>query len=218
MKISAGFPYYLVVEFLLILNLSILAPPFLIFAGFEDAAASLYNIHSYDHQWIYRSQCVFKDSAGNLLIEDCIIQGEEAEANISTRYTKNGDIGFNGVFSSYTQDEIGRNKAEKVVRNGMVGYKFANDTRDYSIYIPWMLTMIIHPFIFGPRYRKVPSSIWLMLALVPMGIDGTFQAFGFWESTNLMRMITGAIAGIGAGIFTVPMLNNLVREEGKDGK
>ncbi|MCI0562187.1 MAG: DUF2085 domain-containing protein, partial [Nitrososphaera sp.] len=53
--------------------------------------------------------------------------------------------------------------------------------------------------------------------LVPIGIDGTFQLFGFWESTNAMRWITGAIAGIGAGVFTVPMLNNLVREESKNG-
>lgn len=211
MKLSPGFPYYLVVGFLLMLNLSILAPPFLIFYGFEGAAAALYNIHSYDHQWIYRSQCIFKGAEGNLFLEDCIIQGKESEANISTLYTKEGDPRYNGIFAEYEQNQIGRNKAERVVRNGMTGYKFANDARDYAIYIPWMLTMILHPFVFGPGYRKVPATIWLIIALVPLGIDGTGQLFGLWESTNTMRWITGAIAGIGAGVFTVPMLNNLVR-------
>lgn len=181
--------------------------------GVENVGGLLYNIHSYDHQWIYRSQCIFKDTNRNLLLDDCIPHGKEAESNISTVYTKNGDPKYNGIFTSYTQDPIGRNKAEKVERNGMVGYKFANDTRDYAIYIPWLLTMVAYPFVFGPRHTKVPAGMWLIIALIPLGIDGTFQMFGFWESTNLMRMITGSIAGIAAGMYTVPMLNSLIAKK-----
>lgn len=44
----------------------------------------------------------------------------------------------------------------------------------------------------------------LLLAIVvgfaPIGIDGIGQLFGFWESTNLVRILTGLPAGIICGI------------------
>lgn len=193
--------------FLFLLNLSILLPPFLIFAGQEGAASVLYNLHSYDHQWIYRSQCVFKNAEGSLLLDDCIVHGKEGEAAISTLYTGNGDPRYNGLFAQYPQNQIGRNKAEKVERNGIVGYKFANDTRDYAIYLPMLLTMVAYPYAFGSGRKDTPHWIWLALALVPLGIDGTTQLFGLRESTNLLRWLTGAIAGIAAGYYIVPLLN-----------
>ena len=209
MELKESWIFYAAVAALLLLNLSILAPPFLIFSGQTGAADFLYNLHSYDHQWIYRSQCIFKAPGGRLLFDDCIVQGKEAEASISTLYTKNGDSAYNGIFLRYLQNQIGQNKAEKVERNGLVGYKFANDTRDYSIYIPMLAAMLFYPVVRGRRHRSIPSPLWLILALAPLAIDGTFQLFGFWESTNLMRMITGGIAGIGMGIFSVPLIDSL---------
>lgn len=217
--------YHIAVIFLFLLNLTILLPPFLIFAGNEPAAAGLYNLHNYDHQWIYRSQCVFKDAAGGLLLDDCIVQGKEAEARISTLYTSNGDQRYNGVFSNYPQSQIGYNKAEKVERNGMVGYKFANDTRDYAIYLPWLLSMLAFPFVFGKGKTETPHWKWFALAILPLAIDGSTQLlagmlgnpayywlyypFGLQESTNLMRWITGAIAGVALGAYSVPILNEI---------
>ncbi len=217
--------YYAALAVLFLLNLSIFLPPFLIFAGNEGGAAFLYNLHNYDHQWIYRSQCVFKGASGGLLIDDCIVQGKEAEANISTLYTSNGDWKYSGVFTSYPQSQIGWNKAEKVLRNGMVGYKFANDTRDYAIYLPWLLTMFAYPFIFGRGRVEMPSWKWFALAILPLAIDGFTQLlagkfgnpafywlyypFGLPESTNLIRLVTGAIAGIAVGTYTVPLINGL---------
>jgi len=207
LKLTESKSYYAVVLFLFLLNISILLPPFLIFAGQEGTASTLYNLHSYDHQWIYRSQCIFKDSGESMILDDCIVQGKEGEADISTLYTKNGDPLYNGVFLQYPQSQIGINKAEKVERNGMVGYKFANDTRDYAIYLPMLLTMVANPYIFGPGRKDIPHWIWFVLALVPLGIDGTTQLFGLRESTNLLRWLTGAIAGIAAGHYIVPLLN-----------
>jgi uncharacterized membrane protein len=207
MELKESWMYYAAVAALLLLNLSIFAPPFLIFSGHGGAADFLYNLHSYDHQWIYRSQCIFTAPNG-YLFDDCIVQGKEAEASISTLYTKNGDPAYNGVFLNYPQSQIGRNKAEKVERNGMTGYKFANDTRDYSIYLPMLAAMLLYPAVRGGRHRGIPSPLWLLLAMAPLAIDGTFQLFGFWESTNLMRMITGGIAGVGLGVFSVPLLDS----------
>jgi len=40
----------------------------------------------------------------------------------------------------------------------------------------------------------------IIIGLVPIGIDGIGQLFGFWESTNIIRLITGLLAGIVCGI------------------
>jgi uncharacterized membrane protein len=40
----------------------------------------------------------------------------------------------------------------------------------------------------------------ILLSLVPIGIDGTGQLFGLWESSNLTRTLTGLILGIPFGI------------------
>lgn len=40
----------------------------------------------------------------------------------------------------------------------------------------------------------------LIAALVPIGIDGMGQLFGFWESINLVRILTGFPAGVFCGI------------------
>ena len=225
LQLTEGKFYYIAAGILLLLNASIFLPPFLIFAGNEDAAAGLYNLHNYDHQWIYRSQCVFKDAAGGLLLDDCIVLGKEAEAGISTLYTSNGDRRYNGMFAQYPQNQIGSNKAEKVERNGMVGYKFANDTRDYAIYLPWLLTMLAFPFVFGRGKTETPHWAWFAVAMVPLAIDGFTQLLagmlgnpayywlyypiGLQESTNLIRWATGAVAGIAVGVYSVPMLNGL---------
>jgi uncharacterized membrane protein len=40
----------------------------------------------------------------------------------------------------------------------------------------------------------------ILLSLIPIGMDGTGQLLGFWESTNIIRVITGLIIGIPVGI------------------
>ncbi|PNX51737.1 MAG: hypothetical protein BV456_02085 [Thermoplasmata archaeon M8B2D] len=40
----------------------------------------------------------------------------------------------------------------------------------------------------------------IILALVPIGLDGTGQLFGFWESNNIIRLITGLLVGFVCGI------------------
>ena len=40
----------------------------------------------------------------------------------------------------------------------------------------------------------------IFIGIMPLGIDGIGQLFGFWESTNLIRVITGILTGIVCGI------------------
>jgi uncharacterized membrane protein len=35
----------------------------------------------------------------------------------------------------------------------------------------------------------------ILFSLIPIGIDGVGQLFGFWESTNIIRFFTGILAG-----------------------
>lgn len=44
-------------------------------------------------------------------------------------------------------------------------------------------------------------KVWYIIgALVPMGIDGVGQMLGLWESSNLVRVVTGGLAGVITGI------------------
>lgn len=40
----------------------------------------------------------------------------------------------------------------------------------------------------------------IILSLVPIGVDGIGQLFGFWESTNIIRVITGLLIGVVCGV------------------
>ena len=40
----------------------------------------------------------------------------------------------------------------------------------------------------------------LIISIIPIAIDGTAQLFGFWESNNIIRFITGFLVGFTCGI------------------
>ena len=40
----------------------------------------------------------------------------------------------------------------------------------------------------------------IIISLVPVGVDGIGQLFGFWESTNIIRVITGMLIGVVCGV------------------
>ncbi len=40
----------------------------------------------------------------------------------------------------------------------------------------------------------------IIFSFVPLGVDGVGQLLGFWESTNVVRMLTGLPAGIVCGL------------------
>ncbi|GAI04707.1 unnamed protein product [marine sediment metagenome] len=40
----------------------------------------------------------------------------------------------------------------------------------------------------------------IIISLVPIGVDGVGQLFGFWESTNIIRVTTGILIGVACGV------------------
>ncbi|MBS3067822.1 DUF2085 domain-containing protein [Candidatus Micrarchaeota archaeon] len=152
------------------------------------------------HQKISRSLCMFKDSNGNYFIADCIKQT-----------------------SSYVQND------NRIIRTtnerGEVGYKMPVCSRDIAIYGAMLIAAVIYPFMRKLDDKNVPPSMYLLLALVPIGLDGGLQLlselgiqmFGAYESTNLIRMVTGAIAGFELPFYIFPLWN-YYRTKKKDKK
>ena len=90
--------------------------------------------------------------------------------------------------------------------NELVGWKVAFCERDVAIYGAIFVTGLVYALI---RRRlgawKMPFKGYLLF-LVPMGIDGVLQLFGFHESTWILRSLTGAIFGVGSVLFAYPYL------------
>jgi len=40
----------------------------------------------------------------------------------------------------------------------------------------------------------------LIFSIIPIGIDGFGQLFGFWQSTNIIRVLTGLLIGLVCGV------------------
>jgi len=66
--------------------------------------------------------------------------------------------------------------------------------------------MILYMIPLNEKFLTV-----IILGIVPIGIDGVGQLFGFWESTNVLRVITGSLVGIVCG-FAIGMIIDEVME------
>ena len=53
--------------------------------------------------------------------------------------------------------------------------------------------------------------ILILIGLVPIGVDGVGQLFGFWESTNIVRLITGLLVGFVCGV-AIGLIIDEIRE------
>ncbi len=83
--------------------------------------------------------------------------------------------------------------------------------RDVAIYTFMALGVLLTVFPTMPFYDRLNDLkwYWLVLALVPIGIDGTGQLLGYWESTNPMRVLTGGLCGLVVGIALGFMLREM---------
>jgi len=103
------------------------------------------------------------------------------------------------------------------------GHQMTVCSRCFAIYVSFLSGGLLFYFI---RNRLKPFHIlYYILFCVPMGIDGTAQLFGIplprgigpglqliWavESTNELRLITGAIFGLGSALFVMPYMQQIM--------
>lgn len=71
-------------------------------------------------------------------------------------------------------------------------------SRCTAIWVGIILGLVIELLLIIQLNEKI--LLYILLSLVPIGIDGTGQLLGLWESTNIVRIITGLLIGIASGV------------------
>ena len=186
--------YFAYVLFLVVFLLLVAFTPYIAFSdlGF---ARSLYSAFGpFCHQKISRSTCLF--DGNGFSIGDCTNQTGEYVANDRANISE--------------------------ARDGTVGYKFPVCSRDIGLYLFMLIGALTYPFVFRLDEKEILPPILLILAIVPLALDGTIQLLSdigivpfAYESTNFTRLWTGAIAGFVASFFVIPVLNKMFNNEPK---
>ena len=92
------------------------------------------------------------------------------------------------------------------------GHKMGVCARCFGIYTGVLFGMLIYPLIRRLNNFKTPNRWYLILALIPMGIDGTTQLLGLRESFNELRFITGFIGGFVALFYILPVFLSILKD------
>lgn len=112
-------------------------------------------------------------------------------------------------------------EAKRYRGNESLGYKVAYCERDVAIYGGILLFGIIFS-ITGRKLKAIPWYIWLILGLLPVGIDGASQMpallslkiplLPLRESTPLLRTITGLLFGVTTAWYGLPLIEDTMRD------
>ena len=181
--------YGIYLGLLLIFMAGVSITPYLAFTDI-GAARSLYSAFSVTcHQKLSRSICLF--SGAGMWIGDCTPQS--------------------GAYVANDRENI------SAVQAGALGYKFPVCARDVGIYAAMLLGALAYPFVFRLDEKRMLPPILLIAAITPLAIDGSIQLladigigpFIGYESTNLLRLLTGGLAGFAASFYVIPILNKL---------
>jgi uncharacterized membrane protein len=94
------------------------------------------------------------------------------------------------------------------IGNQALGWKVAFCERDVAIYGSIFLAGLAYGLVRRRLGRWLMPFRYYLIFLVPMGLDGTLQLFGLYESNYLLRSITGVIFGVGSVLFAYPYLED----------
>jgi uncharacterized membrane protein len=194
---------------LLYVGLPFLAPT-LMKTGATAPARVLYTIYSpLCHQFGFRSFFLYGQQAYYPL--------KEAGVNVVDFETATGITGLSDP------NDISRLEARRYVGDETVGYKVALCERDVAIYA----AILFFGLLFGLTGRRFPQlhwSLWILLGLGPIGLDGFSQLFSqfdwpplaafipYRESTPLLRVLTGFMFGFFTAWFAYPNIEETMQE------
>jgi len=194
-----------------------LAAPVLMHLGATGPAMAIYNFYSpLCHQFAFRSFFFFGEQ---------VVYPREA-ANVP-------DLRPYEYFEPQIQKELPANRvtppglppeqsdAKLFVGDPQMGYKVAICQRDVGIY----LALFFSGLIFSIRKIRIhlrPPPLWLylLIGIVPIGIDGfsqllsqpPFNLFPLRETSPWFRIITGALFGLANGWFAFTYMESAARD------
>jgi uncharacterized membrane protein len=201
-------------------GLPVLAP-ILMKAGATGAATTLYTIYSGTcHQLAYRSWFLFGEQAAYPRLSTGVPGLVPYEAFLEE---------ITAVVpppAGYTGDTQLSRQAQIFIGDERMGYKIAICQRDVAIYWALFVGGLIYSIPVVRRYlRPVPWWLYVILGLLPIGIDGFSQLLSqplpgllpqpLWElreTTPFFRTITGALFGLMNAWLAFPYLEESSRE------
>jgi uncharacterized membrane protein len=198
--------YLAVFNFLVLIyfGLPFLAPT-LMKAGLTGPAKLIYTPYSYMcHQLAFRSFFLYGEQAAY----------PRAAAGVSglLNFTQASGLGE----SNSAQDLYAARSFEG---NSAMGYKVALCERDIAIYGAILLFGLLYA-LSGRRLPALPWYLWILIGLVPIGMDGVsqlisqppFSLLAYRESTPFLRALTGALFGFTTAWFGYPLVEVTMAE------
>jgi len=91
----------------------------------------------------------------------------------------------------------------------LAGYQFAVCSRCTGLYAGFAVAALVYPLARPLQRTDTPSSIWLILATLPLVIDFALGYFSIWQNTHLTRFLTGALLSSVAVFYVMPGLIDL---------
>lgn len=207
-----GIAYWITKHYLSIFNMFVLfyvglpflAPVFMR-AGYDLPAKMIYRGYGLlCHQLSYRSfflfgeQPVYPRAAAG--IDDLMTYGEATGLSEGNQPVE--------VFAArdYVGDEL-------------VGYKVALCQRDIALWGGLLLFGLLFG-ITNKRITGLPWYLWILIGLVPIGVDGLSQIISqpplgwlpYRESTPLLRVITGFLFGFSTAWFAYPLVEEAMSD------
>jgi uncharacterized membrane protein len=205
---SDRFSYWLSKHYLGLFNLFVVTylllpvlAPVLMKIGVEKPASWIYRAYGLVcHQLAFRSWFLYGDQSA---------YSREA-AGVDELMT----------FSEVTGlDETDLWGARTYVGNEMVGYKIALCQRDLAIYGGILIFGLIFS-LARDKIRSIPWFIWIIIGILPIGIDGVSQLISqppmsllpYRESTPFLRSITGFLFGFMTAWFGYPLVEESMKD------
>lgn len=90
-------------------------------------------------------------------------------------------------------------------------HQLAVCSRCFGVYFGLLAGLLIYPLWRRLENIEPLPRKWLLLSIVPMGIDWSMTVFGFWENTHATRFVTGLILGVTCATYILPAVVEIFR-------
>ena len=185
--------------------------PVLMNMGAIGPANVIYSIYKpLCHQFGFRSFFLFGEQAYYPL----------EEAGISNVRTFEEVTGFEDLHNPVAPSRL---QARQYTGNETVGFKMALCERDIAIYSGIFLFGLVYAMT-GRRIKPLHWMMWVLIGMVPIGLDGFSQLFSqlewsvlesilpYRESTPFLRVLTGGLFGVATAWFAYPYMEESMSE------